>query len=164
MESSGPRGLVARLVVHPSDNPSIQFFRYAIVGGLATAADVGTFYVANSILGWHYLAAQTAGFVIGLAVNYALSIRWVFRSTGRVGREIALFAAIGVAGLLLSYAMLWLLIDIARVRLFRNMVAKLITTLVVLAWNFGMRRQFVFRDTSRSLPSAAVGTSDARQL
>ena len=138
------RRLTAVRWLHHSDALSVQFIRYAVVGAIAAAADLAVFYVVNGVYGRHYLIAQTAAFMVGLAVNYTLSVAWVFRSSGRVPREALLFTAIGVGGLLLSYLLLWLLIDVLSVRLLRNLVAKAITACIVLAWNFFMRRRFAF--------------------
>jgi putative flippase GtrA len=144
------RRSLSTLLLDRSDAVAVQFVRYAFVGAVAAACDMGAFYAANTMLGWHYLLAQTAGFAVGLLVNYALSVRWVFRSSGRVPQEIGLFVLIGAGGLLLSYALLWLLIDRLGLRELRNMVAKALTAVAVLAWNFGMRRQFVFASAGES--------------
>lgn len=138
-------GFLIRLFLTRTDNAPVQFFRYALVGGLAAAIDMGVFYYAQVSLGMHYIGAQSAGFALGMATNYLLSVTWVFQSTTDRKREIFLFVAIGVGGLLLSYLFLWLLIDGLHLTRYGNMPAKSIAVTAVLAWNFGMRRTFVFR-------------------
>src|SRR5574340_1275403 len=51
-----------------------------------------------------YLLAAPIGFVLGLAVVYALSVRWVFahRRLADARMEFALFALIGLAGVALN--------------------------------------------------------------
>ena len=64
-----------------------EFLRYAVVGGVAALVDMGVNYaVLYWILGatkddkWQVAAAVTAGFVIGLIVNFALSNIFVFKT------------------------------------------------------------------------------------
>jgi putative flippase GtrA len=143
-EHGAKMGLLASYLIQKSDQLSVQFLRYLFVGGAAAAVDTGVFYAAHNITGYHYLGAQTMGFLSGVITNYILSILWVFRSSGSVRKEFTLFVLIGVGGLLMSYASLWLLIDVAELRYFKDMLAKAVTILVGLSWNFLMRRRFVF--------------------
>jgi putative flippase GtrA len=122
----------------------IQFFRYLFVGGIATVADAGIFYILINLFLAHYLIAQTAGFLAGLTLNYLISIAWVFKSSGNLKKEFSLFAIIGIGGLLLSYGILYLLIDILNLYYFQFMLSKMTAIIIVLFWNFGMRKKFVF--------------------
>jgi len=130
--------------VSKTDETRIQFFRYLFVGGASTVVDMGIFYVAVNIFSIHYLLAQTLGFIFGISVNYLLSIAWIFKSTGNFKRELFLFAAIGIGGLLLSYLILWFLISRLDIHAFQDMLAKSVAVLLVLIWNFGMRKKFAF--------------------
>jgi len=120
-----------------------QFLRYATIGGIAFVVDFFILLALTELAGWHYLAAATIGFLAGLLVNYALSIRWVFDyrrlSDRRV--EFMLFGGVGLAGLALNNASLFVLADWAG---FDYRVAKLITAALVLAFNFSVRRAMLF--------------------
>ncbi len=122
----------------------IQFLRYGVVGALAAMVDIGVFYIFNTLVGWHYVAAQSMAFVAGLTVNYLLSVLWVFQSCHRRTKEIVIFVAVGVGGLLLSYLSLYLLIDVLELVYADNMVAKLVTVAVVFVWNFVLRKKYAF--------------------
>lgn len=135
--------LVNRYLIEKSDETHIQFFRYIFVGGLATVADMGTLFLLTNYLDVFYLLSAAIGFVLGLSVNYAISIFWVFESTGDFKKEFTLFAAIGIGGLVLNEIIIWGLVDYAG--LF-YMLAKMISVVVVLFWNFGMRKKFVFKN------------------
>jgi putative flippase GtrA len=136
------------LLIKKAERTKIQLFRYVIVGGIAAVIDTGVFMLFSSGVGMHYIAAQTAGFIAGITANYLLSTLWIFeRSRGRTS-EISLFLATGVIGLLLSYALLWLLIDILSFTLFGNLAAKIATVGIVFIWNFGSRKLFVFKKDS----------------
>lgn len=136
--------LAFRYFVIKTDDTFVQFFRYIFVGGFSTVIDMGTFFVFNAVFETHYIVAQTIGFIFGLSVNYLLSIFWVFTSTGNLKKEFFLFSIIGIGGLFWSYLILWVLIDEFEFDTFQNMAAKTIAVILVLFWNFGMRKKFVF--------------------
>jgi putative flippase GtrA len=122
-----------------------QFIRYLFVGGFAAVIDTGALYFFHSRLGIHHLVAAAAGFLLGLLTNYFISIAWVFESTGGFKEEFALFAIIGIGGLGWTELILWLGVDVAGAPV---LTAKAIALALVLVWNFGMRKKFVFRRTT----------------
>lgn len=131
-----------------------QFMRYAVVGGIASVADVSLFYLSTGVLKVNHLLANTLSFTAGLLVNYFLSREWVFKYTQHsFARDFTLFAVIGAMGLGLSNLILYMLIDQGALNgLLRFMgndivklTAKLIAVFVVLFWNFIARKAIVFR-------------------
>jgi putative flippase GtrA len=118
-----------------------EFLGYLLVGGLAFAVDYGVLWLCLS-LGLHYVAATLLGFAAGLATNYLLCISWVWRGTQATTlRDFINFSLIGIGGLLLTLALMWLAVDIARLT---PTLAKPFIAGIVLVWNFGLRRLFVF--------------------
>ena len=120
---------------------ALQFLRYVAVGGTAFAID---FLVLTGALdlGIHYIAATIIAFMAGLLVNYCLCVLWVWSGTqARSIRDIFIFTVIGIGGLLLTVCLMWLLVDVfsLNVRASKVMVAS-----IVLLWNFGLRKTFVF--------------------
>ncbi|HLH40233.1 MAG TPA: GtrA family protein [Bryobacteraceae bacterium] len=83
------------LLLGASESTSIQFARYTVVGGIAFAVDFGVLFLLTRFAGIYYLTSATISFVLGLAVNYALSRRTMSNAT----LEFTMFALIGVAGL-----------------------------------------------------------------
>jgi putative flippase GtrA len=129
------------LFIGKTQSTSLQFFRYIFVGGLAAAFDAGTLYILSVRFGVNHLVAAAFGFFLGLLVNYVISIAWVFESRGRYRQEIILFALIGAGGLILTEIIMWAAVDMARTPV---MLGKIIALLLVLIWNFGMRKKLVF--------------------
>lgn len=123
----------------------IQIFRYLFVGGISAVVDTSIFAIFVIPLNTHYLVAQTFGFLAGITTNYLLSISWVFERSRRSLSETSLFLATGIIGLLLSYLLLWIFIDILRLTAFENMAAKLLTITLVFIWNFTSRKILVFQ-------------------
>lgn len=119
----------------------LQYFRYLICGGTATLTDVSLLYVLTHLVGVHYLFAAAASFAMGIIVNFSLNIILVFKSSGKIRREFPLFALIGVGGLMWTEIIMWFLVDKLN---FFVMIAKLVAIVLVLQWNFFMRKRFVF--------------------
>ncbi len=133
--------LVKKLFLEKNHDTRIQFFRYIFVGGVATIVDMGSLYIFTSIMGLNYLISAAIAFILGVATNYLLCIAWIFESTGRVKKEVILFVVIGIGGLILNEIIIWLLVE--EVGLY-YMVAKAVAVVIVLGWNFGMRKKYVF--------------------
>lgn len=131
---------------------SRELLLYALSSALALALDL-TLYRACLGAGTSVAAAAAAGFSAGLVLVYALSTRWVFREhrLADARQEFICFAAIGLVGLGLTEALLWLLVG--RLQL-APMPAKLLTTGAVFLSNFTLRRQLLF--TRRPRPVQAV--------
>lgn len=119
----------------------VQFCRYVVVGGIAFGMD---FLVFNGVLALqgHYILATVIGFLVGVAVNYSLCVFWVWRGTqARTRRDILIFTMIGIGGLLLTTLLMWLSVDILS---FDARMSKIVIAVIVLFWNFGLRKVFVF--------------------
>ena len=128
-----------------------EFLRYAIVGGIAFVADFGTLVASQEIYLKSFSSgvyiATVLGFVVGLAVNYALSLWFVFTSESDQGkgRSFGAFIVFGVVGLLgLGWTELgmWLGIECLH---WNYMLVKVFVTGAVLVWNYLGRKVLVFR-------------------
>jgi len=127
-----------------------EFVKYAVVGGVAFAADFGTMVLSQECFfarfSWGVYIAAMLGFLVGLAVNYALSLWFVFtrdRYADR-GRSVGSFLAFGVIGALgLAWTELgmWLGVHVLSMN---YMLVKIFVTAAVLAWNFLGRKWLVF--------------------
>ena len=121
----------------------VQFFRYGFVGGIAFLCDAGTLRLSESRLGLHYLVAAILGFVVGLLVNYWLSVLWVFHkskvTSGSV--QFGVFALVGLVGLVLNELIMWALTDGVGLH---YMLSKVGATVVIYLWNFFIRKMLLF--------------------
>lgn len=93
-----------------TDNTFIQFFRYVFVGGFAFVVDYGIMTALVELCRFDPVIAATISFVAGLLVNYVLSTFWIFKNSKIKNRlaEFAAFAAVGVVGLGINAAIIWL--------------------------------------------------------
>ena len=88
-----------------------------------------------------------AAIVLATAVNYVLSVRFVFESGIRFERhhEIMLVFGISAVGLVVNQIMLYIGIGVLRLDLILSKVA---ATGAVFGWNYTARSRWVFRSRS----------------
>ncbi len=149
-----------------------EICRFLLVGGTATLVDYFVFWLFDgkifpllSEAGWWQTVAlglSTAlGFCIGLAVNWALSVWFVFRQVQderrvRTKKAFAVFALIGLIGLAVTEIGVLVLVGILPdIPLFgqttflgtswAKWLARVLMTCVVLVWSYVGRKVFVFK-------------------
>ena len=116
--------------------------RYFIVGGASALTDWSFFALFLYAAGTHYLIAGTLSFMIATALNYVLSVRYVFNA-GRRSRhtEIALVYLASVVGIMINLAVLSGLIEYLSIH---PLLAKVISTVSAFGWNFCARYFWIF--------------------
>lgn len=146
-----------KLFLDKTDHTGIQFFRYLFVGGIAFAADFGTLAILVELFGMREreLLAAAIAFVVGLTVNYLISTMWIFKKSAISNRavEFVIFALIGVVGLGINEAIIWLFQEVLSKKMILGpllhadqyyLAGKIISTAVVFLWNFIARKWILF--------------------
>ncbi len=134
-----------------------EFLRYVVVGGVAALVDMGVNYVMlYYILGatkddkLQVALSVTAGFIVGLIVNFVLSNIFVFKSAeqqekGKTVGAFIIYALVGVIGYGLTVGLTLL----GTLFIGEEGIWYLILTCfvkgVVLIWNYIGRKIFVYR-------------------
>ena len=119
----------------------MQFLRYFFVGGTAAVVDLLAFTILVKNFDVHYAIAAFIAYMLGLAWNHILCIIWVFESKHHRGKELLMVFLIAVGGILWTWLILYLLIDLAGID---AVISKMISQILVLFWNFSMRKFYVF--------------------
>ncbi len=148
-----------------------EFLRYIVVGGIAFVADFGSLYIFKEFvfykLAYGIYLSTAVGFIIGLIVNYVLSLKFVFtqakdQGKGRDTKSFIIFAIIGIIGLGLTELGMYIGCDLLKPQLdsslayFSNIInydivkygyllVKCFVTAVVLLWNYAGRKIIIFR-------------------
>jgi len=120
-----------------------QFVQYIAVGGIAFIVDFGLMVALTEYLGINYLVSASFSFIAGLAVNYALCIRFIFSERALVSRiyEFIIFCLVGIGGLLLNVGIMAFVTEFFGMR---YTLAKIVAAFFVLLFNFLLRRQLLF--------------------
>ena len=136
-------GIFTELFVKNPSNWILQLFRYTIVGGFAFIIDYSLLYFLTESFEIYYLISATISFIVGLVVNYILSILWIFKTSKYNSRslEFIIFGIIGVAGLGLNALLLYIATDILHIY---YMISKLLVACIIMLWNFICRKLILF--------------------
>jgi putative flippase GtrA len=126
-----------------------EFGKYVVVGGLAFIADFLALALLVSGLGVHYLLATFLAFLLGVWVNYQLSVHWVFayRALSRSSVEFAIFLAVGVMTLAASLGLMAIMVGGLDLH---YLFAKCFAAVFTLIANFAGRRLLLFTNWARS--------------
>ena len=125
-----------------------EFFRYAVVGGIAFLADYGTLFLFQELIltggtPWELFISTAAGFIVGLIVNYVLSLTFVFRrkdnrGSGKSVAAFLIFTVVGVIGL--TELIMYLGTELLHIS---YLIVK-IAAAIVLVWNYVGRKVLIF--------------------
>jgi putative flippase GtrA len=124
-------------------NTGQELIRAGMVSVLALSVDLGLLLLLANVFHQHYLLAASTGFVAGLAINYILSTKWVFRSRRGVPShiEFMIFSAVGFVGLGLTDLLMFVFVSWLHIPL---AISKICTAGVVFCWNFTARKLLLF--------------------
>lgn len=136
------QSFVKRWFTGESARLSTQAMRYAIVAFLGFVVDY-VLLIALKALGMHYLWATGIAFVIGVVINYILSVRWAFRKEHKVQKKqgVVVFILINAVALGLTELCMWGLTDGLHIH---YALSRVLTGIVTFVWNFFARRQLLF--------------------
>lgn len=129
-----------------------EFLRYVVVGGISFLADFGTLTLFEEVFltggeKWQIFVSTAAGFIVGLAVNYILSLVFVFRAednknSGKSVGAFLIFALVGIIGLGITEGLMHLGVNMLH---FHYMLTKIVAAGIVLVWNYLGRKILIFK-------------------
>lgn len=125
----------------------LVFTKYALVGIVGTAIDVGSLYVFVDILHIPVLVATAGSFLLAAVNNFVLNKFWTFQNnSSSVRKQFIKFFIVSSIGLLLTEACMALLVYVCALWYIGS---KLATSVIVLAWNFLANKYWTFKDAVR---------------
>jgi putative flippase GtrA len=121
----------------------VQLAKSMAVSLVAFAVDFGLLALLTEAAGVHYLVSAGVSFAAGTTVSYALSVLWVFpdRRFSSRGLEYGLFLAVGLVGLGLNEALLWVFTEPLAIF---YLASKVIAAAIIFFWNFWARKLLLF--------------------
>ncbi len=123
--------------------PGVQeFSRYVAVGGLATVADWGTFYVFSLEWKIDFHIAFVVAFIAGTTTHYCLNKRYTFKNTyTNLKKHIPVYLLSVCFAFLMSFLLMKALVSGCHLHL---MVAKMSTTASMLILNYVLHKYITF--------------------
>lgn len=108
--------------------------KYATVGIIGTAIDIGSLYLFVEYAGLPVIPASVLSFLLAVVNNFVLNKAWTFQNKSKNYRKLFIkFLIVSIVGLLLTVSCMHLLVNVANIW---YIFAKAITSLIVLSWNF----------------------------
>ena len=126
-----------------ADRVLAQLIKSVLVSLVAFAIDFAILVALTEAAGLHYLISAALSFLVGTTVSWALSVAWVFpvRRFSSRAMEYFLFIVVGVVGLALNEALLWVFTEPLGIH---YMASKVIPAALIFFWNFGARKLVLF--------------------
>ena len=119
-------------------------FKYACVGCLGTAIDLGSLYVFIDRLHIHLLVAAALSFMLAVINNFTLNKFWTFQNkSGNIRKQFIKFLIVSTVGLMLTEMCMAFLVYVLKIW---YMFSKLFTSALVLMWNFLANKYWTFKD------------------
>lgn len=117
--------------------------KYFLVGGACALIDWALFALFLYWSELQYLVAGSLAFMVATTANYYMSVRFVF-GTGRrsLRQRVMLLYCVSLIGLVINLSLLMLGFDFLNLH---PMIAKILATGVVFAWNFLLRYYLIFQ-------------------
>lgn len=121
-----------------------QLVLYGVIGALSAGVDFAIFNVLTIYAGLYYLTANCLSVMIGIFTSFTLNRTVNFKVTDKVAVRFGLFFVIGMFGLALSNAILWVGIDTYH---FSETLTKLVSIFVVAFIQFLFNKFITFKQT-----------------
>lgn len=136
--------------INNKNNLIAQIAKFSVVGVISFIIDAGVLYILTVIFGVKfYLIFAAISFSASVVVNYILSMRFIFegRKDIKKQKEFVIFVVLSVIGLLLNQFVMWFfgILFSKHMQLTSELVLliKIISTCIVMVWNFISRKVFL---------------------
>jgi putative flippase GtrA len=130
-----------------------QFSGFVAVGFVAVGVHYALLIGLVEIFGMGAVPAALAGYSAGGTVSYVLNRRHVFRSNRPHEEAVTRFIIVVTVGFGLTYLFMLLLAQKARLP---YLLAQMMTTGIVLFWNFAAHKMWTFRTCAEAVEQAEV--------
>ncbi|MBQ7851113.1 MAG: GtrA family protein [Clostridia bacterium] len=128
-----------------------EIIRFILTGGVCTVIEYAALYLLKEWLHVGAVAATPVAFLISVAVNYILCVKWVFPDAKEGSRRAQLgFLITSGAGFFLNWFIMWaltawlgedaVLLTVLGFQLKIYMVNKVVATGLVMVWNYFTKR------------------------
>ncbi len=125
----------AMIASHPQ---LAEIFRFVFTGGFCFVVEFVCLTLMVELLHVPVLIATAIAFLISVAVNYVMCVKWVFPGAKDGGAAVrTAFLITSGMGFALNELFMWLLNIVLGVH---YMIAKIISTLLVMIWNYFTKR------------------------
>ena len=119
-----------------------QMLKFMLVGVSSFVIDYAVLWILKEYCDFGYLMASFIAFTVALIYNYILSMRYVFKGRRDMSkrRQFLVFLLLSVVGLIINQYVMQSFVESFH---WHYMLAKIVASNVVTAWNFCSRKLFL---------------------
>ncbi len=124
-------------------NNLTQFILFGAIGALGTAGHYVTLIILVELIHYDPTFSSLFGAIVGAIINYLLNYKYTFKSNKPHHIAASRFMLIAAIGAGINTLLMYTFIQIAGIY---YLLAQVITTLVVLIWNFLLNKMWTFSE------------------
>lgn len=121
-----------------------QLLLYGLIGCLSAGIDFICFNILTVYAGVYYIIANCLSVLVGIVVSFTLNRTFNFRVSDKIAQRFGLFFCIGMLGLVLSNAILWVGVELCHLT---EMISKIASILIVAFIQFIFNKFITFKQT-----------------
>lgn len=118
---------------------------YGIIGCFTATLDFVAFTILSKYVGLYYLLANCLSVLVGITTSFFLNRAYNFKVKNKAVRRFLSFLTVGLCGLMLSNAILWIGIDKMNGN---GSLVKLLSIVLVVFFQFLLNKYVTFRTNS----------------
>ena len=119
-----------------------EIFRFGVNGGVCFVVDAAVMWVCMNIFNWSDWLSIGLGFTVSVILNYILCLVWVFKgATKQTLKSQIIFIGSSIIGLGLTEILMLFALNVISMH---ELIAKVIVTLIVMVWNYFMKRIAIY--------------------
>ena len=122
-----------------------QFIKFCVVGAINTVVDFGIYLALTRLTEFwslHLVFASAISFTVAVCCSFILNTFWTFRCAKSGWRKRAMpFFIVALGGLFVNAGTVLVIITLG----VWDVIAKIVATAVVLAWNFTLQKKWTFK-------------------
>ena len=123
-----------------------KIIKFCVSGTVSAGVDFGTLILLVEVFSFNIIAANTISFTLAVINSFMFNKHWTFRDAGKnYSKQFFKFFMVSVTGLILNNSFLYLFIKLG----LWYVAGKVITTLIVLFWNFSVNNLWTFDNQSK---------------
>jgi putative flippase GtrA len=118
------------------------FVLYAIIGAFCASLDFSIFTILIYYLSINYLIANIISVNLGILTSFTLNRQFNFKVKNRPLKRFAVFYTVGLLGLFIGSAFLWLSVEVFNVKV---LVSKIIVIMIITVIQFSLNKLITFK-------------------
>ena len=124
-------------------NNLTQFILFSAIGAVGTAGHYATLIMLVELIHLNPTFSSFLGAIVGAAINYLLNYKYTFRSSKPHHIAASKFMLIAAIGAGINTLLMYTFTHLAGIY---YLLAQIITTLLVLIWNFLLNKMWTFAE------------------